>query len=56
MYRKVDMDVYNNSLVIPMNTQEGGVQFEDKNSYTYQRFYPQRFGKSKTTRIGYGRT
>ena len=27
-YRKVDMDVYN-SLVIPMNTQNGGVQMED---------------------------
>ena len=28
-YRKVNMDVYN-SLVIPMNTDQGGVQFEDK--------------------------
>ena len=27
-FRKVDMDVYN-SLVIPMNTDNGGVQFED---------------------------
>ena len=32
-YRKVDMDVYN-SLVIPMNTQDGGVQFEDKGDHT----------------------
>ena len=32
-YRKVDMNVYN-SLVIPMNTQEGGVQFEDKGDHT----------------------
>ena len=32
-FRKVDMDVYN-SLVIPMNTQEGGVQFEDKGDHT----------------------
>jgi nitric oxide reductase NorQ protein len=27
-YRKVDMDVYN-SLVVPMNTQNGGIQLED---------------------------
>ena len=27
-YRKVNMDVYN-SLVIPMNTDQGGVQFEE---------------------------
>ena len=33
MYKKVDMDVYN-SLVIPMNTDQGGVQFEDKNDHT----------------------
>ena len=32
-YRKVDMDVYN-SLVIPMNTQDGGVQFEDRGDHT----------------------
>ena len=32
-FRKVDMDVYN-SLVIPMNTQDGGVQFEDKGDHT----------------------
>jgi len=32
-YRKVSMDVYN-SLVIPMNTQDGGVQFEDKGDHT----------------------
>ena len=32
-YRKVDMNVYN-SLVIPMNTQDGGVQFEDKGDHT----------------------
>ena len=32
-YRKVNMDVYN-SLVIPMNTQDGGVQFEDKGDHT----------------------
>jgi nitric oxide reductase NorQ protein len=32
-YRRVDMNVYN-SLVIPMNTQEGGVQFEDKGDHT----------------------
>ena len=32
-YRKVDMNVYN-SLVIPMNTQDGGVQFEDKSDHT----------------------
>jgi len=32
-YRKVDMNVYN-SLVIPMNTDQGGVQFEDKGDHT----------------------
>jgi nitric oxide reductase NorQ protein len=32
-YRKVGMDVYNN-LVIPMNTDNGGVQFEDKGDHT----------------------
>ncbi len=32
-YRKVNMDVYN-SLVIPMNTDQGGVQFEDKGEHT----------------------
>ena len=32
-FRKVDMDVYN-SLVIPMNTQDGGVQFEDNTDHT----------------------
>jgi len=31
-YRKVDMNVYN-SLVIPMNTQNGGVQFEDNSDH-----------------------
>ena len=31
-YRKVDMNVYN-SLVIPMNTQDGGIQFEDKTDH-----------------------
>lgn len=31
-YRKVDMDVYN-SLVIPMNTDNGGVQFEDNTDH-----------------------
>lgn len=31
-YRKVDMDVYN-SLVVPMNTQSGGVQFEDNSDH-----------------------
>lgn len=31
-FRKVDMDVYN-SLVIPMNTQDGGVQFEDNTDH-----------------------
>lgn len=31
-YRKVEMEVYN-SLVIPMNTQNGGVQFEDKTDH-----------------------
>ena len=34
-YRKVDMNVYN-SLVIPMNTDQGGVQFEDKGQTTPQ--------------------
>jgi nitric oxide reductase NorQ protein len=33
VYRKVGMDVYNN-LVIPMNTDQGGVQFEDKSDHT----------------------
>src|SRR6056300_1748093 len=32
-YRKVDMDVYN-SLVVPMNTDNGGVQFEDNTDHT----------------------
>jgi nitric oxide reductase NorQ protein len=32
-YRKVDMDVYN-SLVVPMNTQNGGVQLEDNFDHT----------------------
>ena len=32
-YRKVPMDVYN-ALVIPMNTDNGGVQFEDKSDHT----------------------
>jgi hypothetical protein len=32
MYRKVEMDVYN-SMVIPMNTNNGGVQFEPKNDH-----------------------
>ena len=32
-YRKVSMDVYN-ALVIPMNTDNGGVQFEDKGDHT----------------------
>src|SRR6056300_1227667 len=31
-YRKVPMDVYN-ALVIPMNTDNGGVQFEDKSDH-----------------------
>lgn len=31
-FRKVDMDVYN-SLVIPMNTDNGGVQFEDNTDH-----------------------
>ncbi len=31
-YRRVDMNVYN-SLVIPMNTENGGVQFEDKGDH-----------------------
>jgi nitric oxide reductase NorQ protein len=33
VYRKVGMDVYNN-LVVPMNTDQGGVQFEDKSDHT----------------------
>ena len=33
VFRKVDMDVYN-SLVIPMNTDNGGVQFEDNTDHT----------------------
>ena len=33
VYRKVDMNVYN-SLVIPMNTDNGGVQFEDKSDHS----------------------
>jgi hypothetical protein len=33
VFRKVGMDVYNN-LVIPMNTDNGGVQFEDKGDHT----------------------
>ena len=32
-YRKVPMDVYN-ALVIPMNTDNGGVQFEDKSDHS----------------------
>src|SRR6056300_1288003 len=32
-FRKVDMDVYN-SLVVPMNTDNGGVQFEDNTDHT----------------------
>jgi len=32
VFRKVDMDVYN-SLVIPMNTDNGGVQFEDSSDH-----------------------
>jgi len=32
VFRKVDMDVYN-SLVIPMNTDNGGVQFEDSTDH-----------------------
>ena len=31
-YRRVSMDVYN-SLVVPMNTQSGGVQFEDNSDH-----------------------
>ena len=31
-FRKVDMSVYN-SLVVPMNTDQGGVQFEDKTDH-----------------------
>ena len=33
VYRKVGMEVYNN-LVVPMNTDQGGVQFEDKTDHT----------------------
>ena len=33
VYRKVGMEVYN-ALVIPMNTDNGGVQFEDKGDHT----------------------
>ena len=33
VFRKVDMDVYN-SMVIPMNTDQGGVQFEDNTDHT----------------------
>jgi len=33
VFRKVDMDVYN-SLVIPMNTDNGGIQFEDNTDHT----------------------
>ena len=32
-FRKVDMNVYN-SLVVPMNTDEGGIQFEDSTDHT----------------------
>ena len=32
-YRRVDMNIYN-SLVIPMNTDNGGVQFEDNTDHT----------------------
>jgi MoxR-like ATPase len=32
-YRRVDIDIYN-SLVIPMNTDNGGVQFEDNTDHT----------------------
>lgn len=32
-FRKVDMEVYN-SMVIPMNTDQGGVQFEDSTDHT----------------------
>jgi len=32
VFRKVDMDVYN-SLVIPMNTDQGGIQFEDSSDH-----------------------
>jgi len=32
-YRRVDMNIYN-SLVIPMNTENGGVQFEDNTDHT----------------------
>ena len=34
VFKKVDMDVYKMPLVIPMNTDNGGVQFEDKNDHT----------------------
>jgi len=33
VYRKVGMDVYNN-LVVPMNTDNGGVQYEDNSDHT----------------------
>ena len=33
VYRKVGMDVYN-ALVVPMNTDNGGVQFEDKTDHS----------------------
>ena len=33
VYRKVDMNVYN-SLVIPMNTDNGGVQYEEKTDHS----------------------
>ena len=33
VYRKVGMEVYN-ALVIPMNTDEGGVQYEEKSDHT----------------------
>ena len=32
-FRKVDMNVYN-SLVVPMNTDQGGIQFEDSTDHT----------------------
>ena len=37
-FRKVDMDVYN-SLVIPMNTDNGGVQFEDNTDHTAIKYF-----------------
>ena len=49
------MDVYN-SLVIPMNTDNGGVQFEDKNDHTaIKDFIHKGSVNLKPTRIGYGR-